>query len=402
MSRETSQRIDNLNDLMAPVNDFFLNSAWAERMGDPEICDFVVGNPHEMPLRGFTDALKKRIEPQNKDWFAYKENEAPAREVVAHSLRRRRDLAFVPEDVFLTNGAFAAISVALAAVTDPGDEVIFISPPWFFYEALIAAAGATPVRVRCNPETFDLDLAAIEEAITERTRAIIVNSPNNPTGKIYPAETLKALADLLQEAGEGNGRPLYLLSDEAYCRIVYDGRDFPSPTAFYPRTFLIYTYGKTLLTPGQRLGYVAMPPTMPGRGALREALHAAQLVTGWAFPNALLQHALPDIEDLSIDVAHLEEKRDRLVRELRAIGYELHVPEGTFYLLVRSPLPDDGAFLELLAAHDVFCLPGSIVECPGYFRISLTANDAMIEQALPGFARALEEARQTAVPVGNI
>ena len=402
MSGDSSQRIDNLIDVMAPVNDFFLNSTWAERAGDPEICDFVVGNPHEMPLRGFTDALRKHVEPQNKDWFAYKENEAPAREVVADSLRRRRDMAFVPEDVFLTNGAFAAISVVLAAVTDPGDEVIFISPPWFFYEALIAAAGATPVRVRCNPETFDLDLAAIEEAITERTRAIIVNSPNNPTGKIYPAETLEALADLSQEAGERNGRPLYLLSDEAYCRIVYDGRDFPSPTAFYPRTFLIYTYGKTLLTPGQRLGYVAMPPTMPGRDALREALYAAQLVTGWAFPNALLQHALPDIEDLSIDVVHLEEKRDRLVRELRAMGYELHVPEGTFYLLVRSPLPDDGAFLDLLAAHDVFCLPGSIVECPGYFRISLTANDAMIEQALPGFARALEEARETAVPVGNV
>lgn len=387
---ETSQRIDHLINLMSPVTDYLQNSAWAERAGDPEICDFVLGNPHQMPLPRFTGALKKQIEPQDEAWFAYKQNEVPARAAVADSLQRRRALPFAPEDVFLTNGAFAALSVTLLAVTNPGDEVIFISPPWFFYESLIAAAGATPVRVRCNSETFDLDLAAIAEAITERTRAIIVNTPNNPTGKIYPAETLQALAELLEDAGERNGRPLYLLSDEAYCRIVYDGRDFPSPTAFYPHSFVIYTYGKTLLTPGQRLGYVAMPPTMPGRSPLRQALYTAQLVTGFAFPNALLQHALPDIEDLSIDVQHLQEKRDWLVRELREVGYELHVPQGTFYLLVRSPLADDNAFLDRLAAHDVFCLPGSLVECPGYFRISLTANETMIRRALCGFAAAFQ------------
>lgn len=392
MAPATSQQIDHLGKLIHPVADFLQNSTWAEQLGDPEICDFVLGNPHEMPLPAFTGALKQHIEPETKDWFAYKQNEEPARAAVAHCLQQRRGVPFAPEDIFLTNGSFAALSVALAAVTDPGDEVIFISPPWFFYEALIAAAGATPVRVRCDPQTFDLDLAAIEAAITERTRAIIVNTPNNPTGKIYPAATLEALATLLEEAGQRNGRPIYLLADEAYCRIVYDGRDFPSPTAFYPRTFLIYTYGKTLLTPGQRLGYIAMPPAMPGRATLRQALYTAQLVTGFAFPNALLQHALPDLETLSIDVAHLQEKRDRLVTALGEIGYTLHVPEGTFYLLVRSPLEDDNAFIELLAAHDVFCLPGSVAECPGYFRISLTANDEMIERALPGFAAAFAEA----------
>lgn len=393
MHSETSQRVSRLLQLVSPVMDYLMNSTWAERMDDPEICDFVLGNPHEMPLRGFTDALNKQIEPRNKDWFAYKDSEEAARVAVAESLQGRRGLPFVPEDVFLTNGAFAGLSAALTAVTDPGDEVIFISPPWFFYEALIAAAGATPVRVHCDPQSFDLDLGAIEEAITEQTRAIIVNSPNNPTGKIYPDDTLEALADLLQKASERNGRPIYLLSDEAYCRIVYDGRDFPSPTAFYPHSFLIYTYGKTLLTPGQRLGYIAMPPTMPGRDALREAIFMALVVTGYAFPNALLQYALPDLEELSIDVAHLQEKRDWLVKELRAMGYTLHIPEGTFYLLVDSPLPDDGDFLDLLAEHDVFCLPGSVVECPGTFRISLTANDGMIERALPGFAAALEAAR---------
>lgn len=392
-TNDYSQRTGHLMQTMATVIDFFNNSTWAQREDEPQICDFVLGNPHEMPLPGFTEALQKWSQPRSADWYAYKQSEPQARATVAASLRRRRDLPFAEEDIFMTNGAFAGLSVVLTAVTDPGDEVIFISPPWFFYESLIAAAGARPVRVNCAPDTFDLDLEAIEGAITERTRAIIVNSPNNPTGKIYPAETLRGLAGLLEDAGARHGRPIYLLSDEAYCRIVYDGRDYPSPTAFYPRTFLIYTYGKTMLIPGQRLGYVALPPDMPGREALREALFVAQLVTGFAFPNALLQHALPDIEGLSIDVDHLQQKRDRFVKALRGMGYEVHVPEGTFYLLVRSPLPDDRTFLQHLAQHDIFCLPGDVVECPGHFRVSLTASEEMIERALPGFAAALEEVK---------
>ncbi|HET9496395.1 MAG TPA: aminotransferase class I/II-fold pyridoxal phosphate-dependent enzyme, partial [Chloroflexia bacterium] len=273
-----------------------------------------------------------------------------------------------------------------------GDEVIYISPPWFFYEALILTYGARPVRVKIDPATFDLDLDAIAAAITERTRAIIVNSPNNPTGKIYPPETLSRLGALLTEASKRNGRRIYLLSDEAYSRIVFDGREYPSPTAFYPDSFLLYTYGKTLLTPGQRLGYIALPPTMTGREVLRNAIFAAQAMTGFAFPNALLQHAIGDLEKLSIDVGHLQQKRDRMVGALRDMGYSLHVPEGTFYLLVRSPIEDDWAFTTMLAERDVLCLPGTVVEEPGYFRISLTAGDEMIERSLPHFAAAMSEA----------
>lgn len=384
-----SGQIDRLMQTLAPVNDFFVNSAWAQLPDDADVCDFVLGDPHEMPLPGFTAALQKWAEPQNKDWFAYKDSEPEAQAVIAASLRQRRGVPFAGEDILMTNGAFTGLAVTLAATADPGDEVIFVSPPWFFYESLIAAAGARPVRVQCDPDSFDLDVSAIAEAITPRTRAIIVNSPNNPTGKIYPAGTLQQLATVLEEASQRHGRPIFLLSDEAYCRIIYDGRDFPSPTDFYPHSFLIYTYGKTLLTPGQRLGYVALPPRLPGREQWRLAIFTAQLVTGYAFPNALLQHALADIENLSIDVDHLQEKRDWLVQALREMGYELHIPEGTFYLLARSPLADDCAFLKRLAEHDVFCLPGSVVECPGYFRVSLTANDAMIERALPGFAAAI-------------
>ncbi len=390
-----SQQVGSLLEQLGPLFSFMTRSPWAQRQGDPTICDFVVGNPHDMPLPGFVDALQRWSVPRTKDWFAYTLGEQPARAAIAASLRERRQLPFDEEDVFITNGGFAAIAVALRAIIDPGDEVIFLSPPWFFYELLIQASGAVPVRVKVNLATFDLDLEAIAAAITPRTRAIIVNSPHNPTGVIYPPETLEHLARLLTAASARNSRALFILSDEAYSRIVFGGRPYFSPAAFYPNTFVLYTYGKTLLAPGQRLGYIALPPSMPGREQLRPAILLAQFMTGFAVANALLQHALPELETLSIDVGHLERKRDRLLEALRELGYDVHTPAGTFYLLPRSPWADDRAFVELLGRHDVFVLPGALVELPGYFRISLTANDDMIDRAIPGFAAALEQARAT-------
>jgi aspartate aminotransferase len=242
--------------------------------------------------------------------------------------------------------------------------------------------------------SWDLDIDAIAGAITDRTRAIIVNSPNNPTGRIYPAEQLQELARVLTRASERNGRPIYLVSDEAYWRIVFDDREYVSPTEFYPWSFLIYTYGKTLLTPGQRLGYIALPPTMPDREAMRQALTIAQLTIGGnGVPNAVLQRALGDLEKLSVDVKALQRRRDRMIESLRASGYDVHSPEGTFYLLPRSPIEDDMAFTEQLAKDKVFILPGTLVEMPGWFRISITGNDDMVERALPVFERVAKASR---------
>jgi aspartate aminotransferase len=368
---------------------------YTENANRPGVSNFALGNPHEMPIPGFAEALARHSVPQNKDWFAYKMSEPDAVRVIVESLRAWRGISFEPDDIFLTNGAFIGITVALGAIVEAGDEVIFNSPPWFFYEQLILAHHAKPVRVRVDAATFDLDVDAIAAAITPRTRAVIVNSPNNPTGRIYPPATLRALGDLLTRHSAQNGRTIYLLSDEAYARIIYDGRAFPSPTLYYPYSFLIYTYGKTLLTPGQRIGYIALPPTMPqdARDALNPALVMSQMAAGWAFPNAVEQHALGDLDRLSIDVEHLQYKRDWLVGDLQGMGYELHLPEGTFYLLVRSPLRNDWQFAEMLAAQNILVLPGEIVEMPGYFRLSLTANDDMIQRALPGFAAALAQAQ---------
>ena len=358
----------------------------------PGAIDFTFGNPHEMAQSAYVDALRDALPPQDKDWFAYKEYVPRAQEAAAAALDRVLGIPFLPEDVLLTTGGFAAIAVAMKVVADPGDEVIYSLPPWFFYEGLAVEAGLTPVRVRVDLDTFDLDLAAIAAAITPRTRIVIVNSPNNPTGKIYRPETLQRLAALLDQASARNGRRIYLISDEPYNRIVFDGLRFHSPVEFYPHSFLAYSYGKTHLAPGQRMGYVALPPTMPDRPAIREAITDLQAVLGWTFPNAVLQYALPRLEQFSIDIDHLRRKRDLLVDALSGMGYGVYPPEGTFYLFVRSPIPDDRVFAAQLAESGIFVLPGAVFETPGFFRISLTANDDMVERSLTGFAAAIGRA----------
>ena len=380
-------------DTIAPIKRFFEEPGLTRRLGDPDACDFTIGNPHDLPPRGFVEALQRRVVPENIHWYAYKTNEPASRAVLAASLRAWRGINFEEEDIFVTNGATAGLHVVLGTIIEPGDEVIFISPPWFQYEGMIIIAGGTPVRVKIDPKTHDLDLASLEKAITSKTRAIIINSPHNPTGKIYSPDTLKRLAALLTAAGRRNGRTVYLVSDESYSRIVFDGRTYQSPTGFYPDTFLIYTYGKVLLTPGQRMGFIALPPDMPGKAVMRDALDSFQMLCGWAFPNALLQHALADLDRISVDIAHLQKKRDRMVTALREMGYETSVPEGTFYVLVRSPLDDDAAFVRMLVDYNIFCIPGALMELPGWFRISLTANDDMIERSLPKFADALRKTR---------
>jgi aspartate aminotransferase len=386
-----SNRVTGIANSIQRLIQIATDSAWSRSAGDLDISDFMLGNPHEMPLPGFVAAMQRWLPPQNENWFAYKFSEPAAREAVAASLRQRLGAAFEPDDISITNGAFAGLAAVLAAVTDPGDEVIFNLPPWFFYESLILTYNATPVKVKVDPRTFDLDLDAIAAALGPRTRAIIVNSPNNPTGRIYPPALLERLGRLLTEASQRFGRTIYLISDEAYHRIVYDNHRFPSPAVYYPESFLVYTYGKQLLTPGERLGYIALPPGMAHRPQMRLALMAAQSVTGHAFGNGVLQYALPELDALTVDIAHLQRKRDRIVSELRRLGYDVTEPQGTFYVLVRSPLADDVAFTELLARRKIFCLPGAVFEWPGTFRISLTASDAMIDRALPGFSQVLAE-----------
>jgi aspartate aminotransferase len=383
-----------LRESVAPFLAFF-SGPFSRLNLEPDVANFAVGNPQEMPLPDYVDALRRHVEPQDKDWFAYKLSEPASQRAVAETLTRRTGMTWDPEDVAMTNGGFAALSVAIRTLVDPGDEVIFLSPPWFFYEMLIIAAGGEPVRVKLDPPGFDVDVDRIAAAIGPRTRAVIVNSPHNPSGRIYSAEDLQGLAHALTDASARIGHPVWIISDEPYNRIVFDEREYTSPAQVYPHTLITYSYGKTLLAPGQRIGYVTVPPTLPERAEIRDELFIQQLANGYAFPNALLQHALPDLERLSIDVGALQRRRDRLVPALRAMGYETTMPEGTFYAMARSPIEDDVAFGEILAKHRVLVLPGTIVEVPGWFRISLTASDDMVEKGIQRFAAARAEATKT-------
>jgi len=373
----------------------FYTGPFARLTLQPDVANFAVGNPQEMPMPEYVDVLRRHLEPRDKDWFAYKMSEAQPRATIARSLSTRTGMKWDARDVAMTNGGFAAIAVALRALLDPDDEAIFLSPPWFFYEYLTLAAGGEPVRVRLEPPAFDLDVDRIVAAITPRTRMVLVNSPHNPSGRIYDASVLEQLAAALTDASDRIGHPIWILSDEPYNRIVFDGREYRSPAEFYPHTVVTYSYGKTLLAPGQRIGFLTVPPTLAAdeREALREEVFLQQLALGFAFPNALLQHALGDLDKLSIDVAALERRRGRLVPALREMGYEASMPEGTFYTMARSPIPDDHAFSNLLAKHRVLVLPGSVVETPGWFRISLTASDQMVEEGIERFGAAMHEAR---------
>jgi aspartate aminotransferase len=393
MAKElTSKRITAVRDAKRGFWNFLTHAESAKRRNEPGALDFSLGNPHEMPPAGYVETLKKWTEPRHPQWFNYATNDPGARAAVAAALRDWRGLPFEAADIAMTTGAFGAIAAALHALVDPGEEVIFSLPPWFNYESMIVAVGGVPVKVRVDAASFDLDLGAIASAITPRTRMVIVNTPHNPTGKIYPPETLQGLADLLTRASAEHGRAIYLLSDEPYSRLVFEGKPLHSPTAYYPNTLLAYSYGKTLLTPGERIGYLALAPSMPEREVMRESLTLAQIVCGFAFPNAILQYAVGDLEKLSIDVAHLQRKRDRLLEGLRAAGYDVHTPDGTFFLLPKSPIADDVRFCEILAEDHVFVLPGSVCEMPGYFRITFTATEEMVERALPRFAAAIARA----------
>lgn len=395
-SRQMRRIYESARDFL----DFFTKSTWAtlSREGRPPKYDFVTGNPYQMPLPQIGDALARAARPAHKDWFAYKMSEGPSRTTVARALSARVGTPFAEPDVHMTAGGFSAILAALRCVCDPGDEVIVTVPCFFFYEAMILAIGATPVLVPAQPGSFDLDLDAIGRAITPRTRMILVNTPHNPSGRIYPREQLGALAQLLERASAEHGHRIYVLSDEAFSRIIYDQQPFHSPSAVYPHTFLAYTYGKTLLMPGERLGYVAVPEAMPAedRAVFREMLPMAISAHGWSFPNGTLQVALPELEPLCIDLSHLQRNRDVLVRGLRELGYQVSSAQGTFFVLVKSPWDDDLAFSELLTRWDVFVLPGYLAKLPGYVRVSLSAPQ--VEGALPGFAAALAHARTTPPP----
>ncbi len=379
---ELSERAQAARGAIEPVTSFFLSLRAMD--GQPDVVDLTFGDPHEMPLPALVDALRMNLEPRAEDWFAYKTSLAPARETIAAGLQGELGLPFEPDDIAMTQGAFGAIALAFRLVADAGDEVVIPEPGWF-YAPMLRAADLVPVRAPLAADSFDLDVEAIARAVTPRTRIVVVNSPANPTGRVYAEDLLVELATVLEAASRRHGRRIWLLSDEPYRRIRFDGIGFTSPAVCYPWTLIDYSYGKVLLAPGQRLGYLALSPEIPRavRDELRAAMLPLQMGLGWGFPDALMQYAVPALETVSIDLVELERRRDRMVQALGAAGYALTVPEGTFYLWGAAPGGDAVTFVAALAERGVYVLPGTVFDRPGHFRISLTATTPMLERALP-------------------
>lgn len=390
----TPVHVQNAHKSIISIYDFLARyEGWVANAG-PNGCDFALGNPQTMPLEGFVTALRNATTPQNPAWYAYKTNEIATREIIRASLNKLTGFDYPAENIFLTNGATGAFLVVMRALIGPKDEVIFNSPPWFFYEGMILNSGGIPIAVDVEPNTFDIDVDGIEGAITENTRFVIVNSPNNPTGRVYSPDLLLELGRMLERASKKIGRPIYLVSDEVYRAVVYDNAIFHSPTKFYKNSIMVYSYGKTLLTPGQRIGYFALSPQIENAEELRTILYSSQILSGWAMTSALMQHALPELEKLSLDVKALQARRDRFVQGLRESGYDVRIPQGAFYITPKCPIESDLEFSDLLAKQGVFCLPGSVVAMRGYMRASITASDEMIDRALPIFAAARKQVQK--------
>src|SRR5512132_4348313 len=368
-----SQRAVSTSDAFRVVVDFIFASRYGDRRGDPRIADFTFGNPQEMPLPGLVAAIREQAIPQNKDWYAYKTSEEVPQTFLAERLGEELELPFEPPDIALTSGAFAAISAAFHLLLDAGDEAIYSEPAWFCYAPMLVTANAVPRPVALK---------------RPRSRLVIVNPPHNPTGRIYERADLEELAACLERASKRIGRRIFLLSDEPYRRLRFDDRGFTSPAAIYPWTLISYSYGKVLLSPGQRLGYLAISPRMPHaeRQALRDAVFATQMGLGWCFPNAVMQYAVPQLEGLSIDVQALARRRDALTDALTRSGHTVLPPDGTFYLWVKWADGDSERKWNAFADRDVFVMPGRLMKTDDYFRVCLTASDEMVERALPVFA----------------
>lgn len=384
-----SARASASADAIATVLNFF--SSYRDGVEDSQmLADLTFGNPHDMALPAMVAAIRARMEPENPDWFAYKTSDEEARRVIARSLGAELGLPFQPEDIAMTRGAFGAIALAFSMLLDPGEECIIPLPGWFCYATMLRGLNAVPVPVPLAEGSYDLDIAAIDAAITPRTRIVVVNSPHNPTGVIYGRPRLAELAALLRRKSTEMGRPIFILSDEPYRRIRFDGRPFTSPAALHPHTLIDYSYGKVLLAPGLRIGYLAIGPDMPEaeKAGLRAAALTSQVGGGWNFPDAPLQYAIGDLERIGIDIGVLQAKRDRLHGALTQWGYQMTRPAGTFYLWGRAPGGDAAGFTRKLADQGVFVMPGTLFDRPADFRISLTGTEAMIEASLSAFEAA--------------
>lgn len=374
--------------------------------GVDNVYDFSLGNPNLEPPEHFNRVLKDIVNAPGAGDHGYMPNTGypDVCKSVADYLSGEQGIQITEKEVIMTCGAAGGLNIILKAILDPGDEVITPAPYFVEYGFYAANHGGTLVTVPTKPD-FSLDIEAISSAITERTKAVLINSPNNPTGQVYNKDTLDRLGALLKDKGSEFDRTLYLISDEPYRKIVYDGIEVPSIFRCYNESIIAASYSKDISIPGERIGFVAVNPEATFREELVGGMALANRILGFVNAPALMQRTVASLQGISVDISVYARKRDLLCDGLAGCGYEFIRPSGAFYLFPKAPGLDDVKFVQALQKELILAVPGSGFGGPGHFRLAFCVDDKTIKNSIPGFKRALDRIQKSGAagkPRGNI
>jgi len=363
------------------------------KLGADKVFDFSLGNPNLEPPDQVRKTLLEVMGDERPGKHAYMPNAGlkETREAVAAFLAKEHGVPITWEHVIMTCGAGGALNVALKTILDQGDEVVVLSP--YFVEYLFYADNHNGVgKLAKTNEDFTLNMDEIESAITPKTKAIILNSPNNPSGRIYDENSLKKLGKLYEKIKEKNNQTIHILSDEPYSKIVYDGATVPSIFKVYADSIIATSYSKDLSLPGERIGYLAVNPRMENWKQAVDGLTFCNRILGFVNAPSLMQRILVKLQGVTVNVSEYKAKRDNLCRGMTEAGYSFIKPEGAFYLFPKSPITDDVKFVNILLQENILAVPGSGFGTPGHFRLAYCVADKVIEGSLEGFRRAIRKA----------
>ncbi len=365
-------------------------------VGAENVYDFSLGNPSVEPPQAVTDAIAKvNANPDRNYVHGYMSNAGhdAVREKIAVYLNNKFGTNFGKQNIVMTVGAAGGMNVILKTLCNPGDEVITFSPFFGEYRSYVSNVDGKLVELAPNPPEFLPDVKALEAAITPLTKFLIVNSPNNPTGVVYSEETIKAIAAVLDKKQKELGTSIFILSDEPYRELVYGDVTVPFITKYYRNTIVGYSYSKSLSMPGDRIGYLVIPSEIDGFDEVSAAAGIATRVLGFVNAPSLMQLAIAECLDASVDISIYNTNRELLYNALTGYGFECVKPDGAFYLFVKALVPDDKAFVERAKKYHLLLVPGSGFGCPGYVRIAYCVDRAMIERSLPAFEKLAAEYR---------
>lgn len=390
-----SQRMLNLGTARSEIREAFaFAQARAAEVGAENVDDFSIGNPSVPAPATVAEAVHKlvdAIDPIKLHGYTPAQGDAQARQALAEDLNRRFGTNYTADNFYLTAGAAGALCCALSALSCPGDTFITFAPYFPEYKVFVESAGAELVTVPADIEDFQIDFAAFDQAITPNTKGVIINSPNNPTGVVYSEATIQKLAQVLNEKSKEYGHTIWLISDEPYREIVYRGTPLPWVPNYYPNTLVCYSYSKSLSLPGQRIGYVLVPPQAEDADIVYAAVCGAGRALGYVCAPSLFQLVAAECTGQTADIEIYHKNRDLLLNALRDMGYTCAQPDGAFYLFPRSLEPDARAFCERARKYDLVLVPGDSFGCPGHVRISYCVPTEQIQRALHKFEQLAAE-----------